>query len=192
MAATELSPPGSNRRCRLPPGLAKTWLYTYASVWAATLIPAIVIAPARGTLGPSIRNVLKATLSAEHNPPPTAGHVLVLAAHNIPITAWPLLLGPFGAHRSRFQAHVADGLLLAWITVNTLQVGAALDAYGSALLPYLPHLPIEWAGFALGMCGWVAQRREPLSVREGLGLFALIAGVTVCSAVVETVAVPHR
>jgi hypothetical protein len=193
MVARDLSVPSRRTERRwLPAGLWRQWLYAYGGVWAATLIPAILIAQVRQALKAPIRSVLKATLSAQHNPPPTLGHVLVLAAHNIPLTAWPLLLGPFGAHHSRFQTHLADGLLVACITVNTLQVAAALDAYGTAVLPYLPHLPIEWAGLALGASTWLLQRRHALTVPEGLGLLALIAGVLLCAAALETVAVPHR
>jgi hypothetical protein len=184
------------RRCGawrwLPAGLWRQWLYAYGGVWAATLAPAILIAPVRQALKAPIRSVLKATLSAQHNPPPTLGHVLVLAAHNIPLTAWPLLLGPFGAHRSRFQTHLADGLLVACVTVNTLQVAVALDAYGSALLPYVPQLPVEWAAYALGASGWLLQRKHALGARERRRVFALIVCLVVLAAVLETIAVPHR
>ena len=86
----------------------------------------------------------------------------MLAAHNIPIVAWPLLLGVLGAHRHRLarQSPTASaGVLIA----NTLPVGAALGAYGAALLPYLPQLPLEWAGLALGASAWLVQRRRALT-----------------------------
>lgn len=176
----------------LPAGLGAAWVRAYVAVWfgalaAAALIGLVgrpLILPARGLLG--------ATLSAQHNPPPQFGHVLVLAAHNIPIFSWPLLLGPFGAHRSRFQTRVADGLLVACIFVNTAQVGVGLGAYGWALLPFLPQVPLEWAAAALGVSAWLVQRRRALTVREGFGVFALIVVVLVCAAALETVVVPHR
>jgi hypothetical protein len=131
-------------------------------------------------------------LTPHRNPPPLVGHVLALAAHNIPIACWPLLLGVLGAHRLRLATRVADGVLLACILVNVLPVGVALGAYGTPLLAYIPQLPFEWAGLALGACAWLLQRRRPLRVTEGLGLMALIASVLVFAAVVETDAVPHR
>ena len=76
--------------------------------------------------------------------------------------------------------------------VNVLPVGAALGAYGLPLLPYLPQLPLEWAGLTLGASAWLVQRRRALTLPQGLGLLALIAGVLLCAAVLETVAVPHR
>lgn len=192
MAAAELSPRRRARGRWLPAGLGAAWVRAYAAVWlgalaAAALVTVVghpLILPARGLLG--------ATLSARHNAPPQLGHVLVLAAHNIPIFSWPLLLGAFGAHRSRFQTRVADGLLVACIFVNTAQVGVGLGAYGWALLPYLPQVPLEWAAGALGVSAWLIQRRRALTVREGLAMFALIAVVLVCAAALESVAVPHR
>ena len=71
-------------------------------------------------------------------------------------------------------------------------MGAALGAYGARLLPYIPQLPIEWAGLALGASAWLLQRRRALTVPEGLALLALTVCVLLCAAVIETVAVPHR
>jgi hypothetical protein len=176
----------------LPAGLPAAWLYAYTTVWIATLAAAALVALAGQPLALPVRHLLGLALTAHRNPPPRIEHVLALAAHNIPIAAWPLLLGLMGAHRHRLATHIADGVLLACIILNTLPVGAALGAYGARLLPYLPQLPLEWAGLALGASAWLVQRRRALTVPEGLGLFALIASVLLCAAVLETVAVPHR
>jgi hypothetical protein len=193
MAATELSasPERTGRRW-LPAGLAAAWLHAYAAVWIATLVPAALIALAGRVLAVPVRHVLGLALTAQHNPPPDIGHALALAAHNIPIAAWPLLLGLLGAQRHRLATHVADGVLLGCIILNTLPVGAALGAYGTTLLPYIPQLPLEWGGLALGASAWLTQRHRALTVPEGLGLLALTAGVLLCAATLETIAVPHR
>jgi hypothetical protein len=172
--------------------LGAAWVRAYAAVWLGALAAAALVTLVGRPLVLPGRRVLGATLSAQANPPPQLGHILVLAAHNIPIFSWPLLLGVLGAHHRRLATHVADGVVVAAIFVNTAQVGVGLGAYGWALLPYLPQVPLEWAAAALGASGWLVQRRAALTVREGLGLFALIAGVLVCAAIVETVAVPHR
>ena len=67
-----------------------------------------------------------------------------------------------------------------------------LGAYGVALLPYIPNVPLEWAALALGASAWLVQRRRPLTLREGFVWLALIVGVVLCAATLETVAVPHR
>jgi hypothetical protein len=192
MAATELSQRRGARGRWLPAGLGAAWVRAYAAVWLGalaaaglvTLVGRPLIMPARGLLG--------ATLSAQANPPPQLGHVLALAAHNIPIFSWPLLLGVLDAHHRRLARHVADGVVVAAIFVNTAQVGIGLGAYGRALLPYLPHVPLEWAAAALGASGWLAQRRGMLTIRTGLAVFALIVAVLLCAAFLEVVAVPHR
>jgi hypothetical protein len=193
MAATELSiwPERTGRR-GLRAGLPAAWLHAYAAVWIATLVPAGFVALGGRALALPVRQLLGLALTAQRNPPPRIGHVLALAAHNIPIASWPLLLGLLGAHRHRLARHVADGVLLACIILNALPVGAALGAYGTAVLPYLPQLPFEWSAVALGASAWVAQRRRALAVRTRLGLFVLIVGVLFCAATLETVAVPHR
>jgi hypothetical protein len=194
MAATELTDRWRRRSARhwLPAGLPALWLHAYAGVWVATLAPAAVVALVGRPLAQPARRLLGLALSAQRNPPPHVGHVLALAAHNIPIAAWPLLLGVLGAHRYRLARHVADGVLLACIIANTLPVGAALGAYGTALLAYIPQLPLEWGGLALGASGWLVQRRRALTASEGFGVFVLIACVLLGAAVLETVAVPHR
>jgi hypothetical protein len=160
--------------------------------WAATLAPATIVALVGEPLAAPTRRLLDASLAPEHNAPPHVGHVLVLATHNIPLGCWPLLLGVWGAHAKPSTRRWADRLVVAWLIVNTLFVGLTLGAYGTAAVPYFPELPLEWGGLALGASGWLVQRRRPLTVREGIGLFALVAGVLACAAVVETVAVPHR
>jgi hypothetical protein len=176
----------------LPTSLPRAWLYAYIATWIATLTPAVLIALAGRALTLLVRRLLGLALLAHRNPPPRIGHVLALAAHNIPIAAWPLLLGLMGAHRHRLTMHVADGVLVACMILNTLPVGAALGAYGATLLPYVPQLPLEWAGLALGASAWLVQRHRALTVTERLWLLALSSGVLLCAAVLETVAVPHR
>ena len=138
------------------------------------------------------RRLLGLALSAPRNPPPHVGHVLALAAHNIPIASWPLLLGVLGAHRHRLATHVADGVLLACIIANTLPVGAALGAYGTALLAYHPA-----AASGVGRPGARRERVARAATtsahrQRGDRVFVLIACVLLCAAALETVAVPHR
>ena len=193
MATAELTrPAGHATRRWLPVGLPALWSSSYLAVWTLTLVPAAVIALIGRPLSQPARQWLGLTLTAQNNAPPHLAHVLGLAAHNIPIVSWPLLLGVLGAHRNRLARHVTDGFLLVWLVANTLPVGAALGAYGMAVVPYLPHLPLEWGGLALGVSGWLAQRRRVLTVRQGVGVFALIVCVLLCAGALETFAVPHR
>jgi hypothetical protein len=189
MVARELSPASCRR---LPAGLAGAWTRAYACIWIATLGFALVVALVGEPFVSTTRHVLGLSLSADRNPRPDVEHVLALVVHNIPIFAWPLLLGVTGAHRDPLSRRAADTLLLACVTVNTLQVGAALGAYGTALLPYVSNVPVEWAGLALGASSWLVQRRRALSFHEGIVWLALTAGALLCAATLETMAVAHQ
>jgi hypothetical protein len=172
--------------------LRRAWLFAYAATWVLTLVSAALLAINPAGLDGPVRYVLGATLDPQRNPPPSIGHVLLLLAHNLPLASWPLLLGVVGAHRRHLARQAADMLVAAVFTVNILTVGAGLGVYGLPLLPYIPQVPLEWAALALGASAWLMQRRDPLTGRQGAALFALIAGVLLCAAVLETVAVPHR
>ena len=193
MAATELTGAPTRRTGgRLPRGLPVDWLAAYTTVWVATLAEAALVAAAGQPAISLTRCALRLGLTGQRNPPPHLGHIVALAAHNIPIGAWPLLLGLMGADRGRLARHLGDSAVLASILANTLPVGAALAAYGTPLIAYLPQLPLEWAGLALGASSWLTQRRRALTARERLVWLALISGVLLCAAVLETAAVPHR
>jgi hypothetical protein len=176
---------------RMPAGLWRAWLLASAEIWAPTLTPAAVVEIAGRPLTVPVERWLGLTLNAQHTPAPQLAHALALACHNIPIASWPLLLGALGAHQHRASRYLADGMLAMSTMANTLPVGAAIGAYGTALLPYLPQLPLEWGALALGTSGWLMQRRQPLAVSETVRMFGLIAALLICAAVAETFAVPH-
>jgi hypothetical protein len=87
---------------------------------------------------------------------------------------------------------LGDATVALAVLINTGIVGAALGVYGAALLPYLPHLPLEWGGLAAGAAGWRVARREGSSARARL-LLAVLAGVALlAAALLEVYATPHR
>jgi hypothetical protein len=195
MATAELAPTG--RPARAPAAhrvsLLALWFRVYCFIWMATLVPAGIVALAGAPLVDPIRGFLDLALDPARNPPPHFGSVLLLAAYNLRLSAWPLLLGPWGAHRSHIQSRAADALLLVLLIANASQVGAAVGAYGTrALLPYLPGLPLEWAAIALGATAWLRQRQREMTPRSALATLTLIAILLLGAAVLETVAVPHR
>lgn len=189
MATAELDPAAGSPW--LVRGLRRAWPRAYAAVWLSTLGSALLVALLGAGAKARIRGLLGLRLDAGREPPVDVAHVLSLAAHNIPIAAWPVLLGVLGAHHHRLARRAADLLLLACILANTLPAGAALGAYGTRLLPYIPQLPLEWAGLALGASAWILQRRRALAGSEGLALTALIVTVLLGAALLEIGAVPR-
>ena len=73
-----------------------------------------------------------------------------------------------------------------------IPVGAAIGAYGTPIVSYLPQLPLEWAVLALALAGY---RHARPSERPG-PLLALSSAVIVvmitAAAAQETYATPHR
>jgi hypothetical protein len=172
--------------------LRRAWLAAYAATWILTLLSAALVAIDLARVDGPVRHLLGLSLDPQRNPPPNTGHVLMLLAHNLPLAAWPLLLGVMEAHRRQLARQITDTLTAGWLTANVLPVGAALGAYGPRLLAYIPQLPFEWAALALGASAWLIQRREPLTISEGVALFVAISGLVLCAAILETIAVPHR
>lgn len=168
------------------------WVLVYTTIWAATLAAATIVAVAGVPLSAPIRAALDLTLTRAHNRPASVAHTLALAAHNTPIAAWPLLLGLARIENSRRARRAADIVVLACMVVNATPVGAALGAYGTRLIPYIPQLPVEWAGLALGYGSWFVQRRRTVSGQERLRMLGLLILVLVLAAALETYAVPHR
>ena len=192
MVAAKLSRPRPrDRRCRRPAGVWRSWLACYAGVWALTLATAVVVAAAGPLLQGPVRRLLALHLSAASTPQPGIGHVFAVAAHNIPVCCWPLLLGFAGADRGHLGRRVADALVAVSVAVNVLQVGVAAGAYGARLVAFVPQLPLEWAALALGAAGWRVQRRDPLTVRGGLGVLMVAAVLLLGAGFLETFAVPH-
>jgi hypothetical protein len=177
---------------RLRSALRQYWPCAYVAAWLSTLAFAGCVTLAGRSAQAWVRRVLGARLDAALNAPPALGHVLALVAHNLPITAWPILLGVLGAHRGARGRLAADVVVGAALIANTAPVGAALAAYGPPLLPYLPQLPIEWSALTLGTSAWLIQRHRPLARSEGIALFGLTLAVVLFAALVETVTVPHR
>ena len=173
-------------------GISEESLRAYGALWGCTLTTAGAVALVGRPLSSATRKVLGLTLRASENPPPYLSHVLALAAHNIPIAAWPLLLGVAGVSRQRLAVRAADILVGASMLANTVPVGAALGAYGGTVIAYVPQLPLEWAGLAIGYGSWLVQRRRPMESRERLARLALIAATLLIAAMLETAAVPHR
>ncbi|HEX4188579.1 MAG TPA: hypothetical protein VHY83_11830 [Solirubrobacteraceae bacterium] len=194
MVAAELNPTLRKRTLALglPTSTRKRWATAYGCLWLQTAAFAGLVACGGAALRGQTRRLLALKLTPATNPPPHLTRVLELAAHNIPIAAWPLLLGVAGAHRHPLTRRIADATLLASITINTMPVGAALGAHGTGLLPYIPQLPLEWAALALGASAWLCQRRSALTIRHRVSVLALTASILLCAAVIETVAVPHR
>ena len=189
MASTELTE-AAPARARSLDRPAAAFLATYAALWASTLAAAAATTIAGASARHAVRRLLGLTLTPDAAP--SVGRILAIAAHNLPIAAWPLLLGIAGTATGQRTRTIADSVLVGCTVANTLPVGAAIGAYGTPLLRYIPQLPLEWAGLAVGYSSWLAQRRQPLNAQTRLAWLAAVAVIIVIAAATETIAVPER
>ena len=168
----------------------RAWLTALALLWALTLLASIATA-AIPPLAGAARGLLALHLAPVTNPPPSPGRVLAIAAHNIRTAGWPLLLPYLGAQRRVWSRTLADSAVFASVAVNAVLVGLALGAYQARLLPYVPQLPLEWAGVAVAPADWWLRRDDTHGGRHRVAAAALVV-LLVAAAVVETCLVPHR
>jgi hypothetical protein len=187
MAATELTArparPGRNPAARS----ARTVPVELATAAAAVLAltGAAVLA---GALDPR--------LAGGGHPQPTltgaVGEAAGVVLNNLRALAAPFLLIILRFPGARITRAVGDVAIAAILTVNCVTVGLALGRWQGRLLPYLPHLPLEFSALACSTCAWLiardgTKRRRELTVLA-LATIALITG----AACLETWATAHR
>lgn len=119
-----------------------------------------------------------------------------LAANNLGVC----ILGPLGACAqllytsplARMVARVIFDVVLTVVFVtNAAQFGVALAAYGTQLLAWTPHVPLELVALALAAGAYLRSRHDHLTPRQLAAAAALIAIIVTTSAAIETWAVPH-
>jgi hypothetical protein len=117
---------------------------------------------------------------------------LAILANNLRALTAPFVLGMLGLARTRTGRRVGDLVVLGVAAANAIPVGLALGRWQARLLPYVPQLPLEWAGLATAGAGWLHARTGIISTRQ----LTVLAGVTVIllagAATVETWCTPHR
>jgi hypothetical protein len=151
----------------------------YTALWAVTLTAATIallagVAPQLtpdGDRGGSLTE----TLSILTTNARMAGVTLAAA----------LLLRAVREWRPIFDAVL--GLLYAF---NASVVGLAIAEHGPAIVPWLVHLPIEWAAFAITAGAYLQARRAPLPWSLLTRYAVAAAAALILAAVVEGYALP--
>jgi hypothetical protein len=153
-----------------------------ALVWltGVTLVAALVAVAA-----PGLAVALRAWFALEPGTSRTGIHqALGIWLANLRVLG--LLLLAALAARERRLVPVLDAVVAAVLGVNVVLVGLALGAYGPPLLRWLAHVPLEWAGLAVGLAAYARARDHTpclLAVAKpaaaGAGLLALAGAVEV-------------
>jgi hypothetical protein len=189
MGASQLTHPGHRNRFGSlgaearahPERHVRLIALAYAAIWALTFVGALL-----GAIAPSLAPGGRPHPTLHGNP----AEVVSIAAVNLRALSAPFILALFGfatGRRSRRLGDLVVGVLLAG---NTLRVGIAIGRWHTALLPYLPQLPVEWLAAALAAAAWLTLRaggrRQTI-----LAWLAAIFVLVVVAAAIETTCTPH-
>jgi hypothetical protein len=124
----------------------------------------------------------------------TLEEALSILVGNARTLALPLLLSAGRWHTHPGTRLIGDLLVTALVSANAASVGLALGRYPTALVGYLPHLPLEDGGLAIAASAWLARRLPNPDRRPRTGLLAcasLTLTLAALAALVETYAIPH-
>jgi hypothetical protein len=124
----------------------------------------------------------------------TLGEALDLFATNGRLLVVPLLLIAGRWPSGRLTGPVGDLIVSVLLVVNPVSIGLALGRFPTALLPYLPHLPLEDAALATAVGAWLSRRLSRLHGRpvRSLRSYALWTAIlTAAAALTEAFLVPH-
>ena len=163
----------TERRC-----LALTATAITAVLGLAALAAAASTAAARGLWAGPPHPVLAGT----------AAELAGVLATNLPALGVPLLLAATLGGKGRACRGLGDLVTAALMFTSPLLVGAALGAWGTRLLPYLPHLPLELAALACSSAAWWSRRIDRRPVWRPA---AYVLCLAVLAALVEVYATPH-
>jgi len=157
---------------------AALWALTGALTAAGVLLGVLV--PSSAPAG-----IPHATLTG------TPDEALSIFVHNMRVLAAPLILAAARWGTGRTTRAIGDAVVAATLLANPLLVGAALGRHGTELVPYLPHLPLEWAALSVATGAWLAARRLRLAAHTLVAYAAIATTLAIVAAVLETVAIPH-
>lgn len=161
-------------------------LRTYALVWGITLATAAIVAVVPGAAA-ATRDALQLRLE------PTAGDwraALGYFTTNARVIA-VIILAASARSQSGPLGWLLDALVAVVMVGNTSLVGAALGTYGSRAVPWLVHLPAEWAALAIAAHGFRHRRASLCSARAGFQQLAAAVLALAAAAVLESFATPQ-
>jgi hypothetical protein len=117
-----------------------------------------------------------------------------IVIQNARVLALPFGLVAFGIHHGRFSRHLGDGAVVGVLGVNAVKVGLALGRWQGRLLPYLPHLPLEWAAAGVAAGAWLyARTHDDQRRRAGVLIqVAITFAALAAAAAAEVLLTPHR
>lgn len=162
--------------------VAPAYLFMFAATAAAALVE---------LLDPS----LFASSAPRPTLLPTLGAAAGIFATNIRLALVPFIVIALRFQSARASRLIGDVLLAGLLGGNAALVGLALGRWQDRLIPYLPHLPIEYLAIAAAAGAWLVVRRRGDhrgALRASAGYAIATVVLLAIAAVVEVLATPHR
>lgn len=187
--STPTSPPQTARATTwLGPSLPSNALRATAALIALTALSAALVAAVPG-LADAVDDVVTVRVDGA-NLPHTPGEVLRLFLNNCIVVGGLLAVAGGRHYFGRVGRIVCDVVAATIVLRSGVLVGAVIGANGTDLLPYLVHLPLEWA--AVGVCAgaWLLSFRRRLTARDEFHAARLALALLLLAAVIETYATP--
>lgn len=175
-----------NFAARPPIELRRFGLF-YALAWGFTLTAALAALTLPG-LAETVRGGLRLSLSAHAVNP--ADVLSIFARNALTFAIAPALAHILRPWRGGLWLTGGSAFLALVLVPNTLIVGLAAGAYGGRLVPFLPHLALEWAALAWSAATWSLSCTRELSGWTLFGLFLVNCPIILIAALVEVYATP--
>ncbi len=144
----------------------------------------------------AIAAVIAPSLASSTRPHPTLTGSLAdglsILANNLRLLGLPFLLWVLRFADSRLGRMLGDLTVSVMVAISTVTVGIALGRWRVRLIPYLPHLPLEWAALTVAVATWLLIRTGHAHIHQLLALGSTVAVLLFAAAALETWATPHR
>ena len=156
------------------------------ALWAVTLAPAAIV-----HASPDLAHDIRTALAFRLEPTPgTLDDALGILGTNARVTAALLLAAVAVAGLAPLRP-VLDVFVITIVVANAALVGIATGAYGPAALPWLVHLPLEWAALGTAAAEYTRARAGPLRPRHVARSAGVTALLLILAAVSETYLTPQ-
>ena len=117
--------------------------------------------------------------------PPTVRAISSIFVTNLRVAAVPFILIAIRFASARSTRTAGDLILAGILFANTVRIGLAIGRWQTQLVPYLPHLPLEYLAISVAAGSWLSARdRGVHGQRQELHITVAYAGVAVVLLVV--------
>jgi hypothetical protein len=186
MAATELTTRGSTwpGKDASDRGGRAVDLRTICLCWVA-LVAATALGAVLAVAAPAL-----APATAPHPTlHPSAGEVASILTNNLRVLAAPFILVVARFERTRASRLAGDTIVATILAGNGITVGLALGRWQSALIGFVPQLPVEYLAAATAAAAWLDARRHRAGTVLTSGAATIV--LTAAAAVIEVLLTPH-